>query len=196
MSNPRIDLPDPDVARAALADAPPEVEEHFDLIRAGLRHIPWLTDDAVDWDRGDKNRALTLVPELFDLWWLEEYYVIKCGSVDAATKELLALAVATRLGCQSCVPYHAGAARYEGAEDDLVASMQRFDQRPEDIPDSLRRVLEVGLNSVYCPGEVTDDDIESVRQLGYTDAEIVELVVCAHVSFKNAAFNQVLNLGQ
>jgi alkylhydroperoxidase family enzyme len=94
------------------------------------------------------------------------------------------------------VPYHAGAARFEGADDDLVASVQQFDERAEEVPDSLRTIIDVGLKSVYSPGEITDDDVDAVRRLGYTDAELVELVVCAQVSFKNAALNLVLNLGQ
>lgn len=196
MSEPHIELAAPEAAEKLFAEAPEPVRTHADLVKSGLKAIPWLAADGSEWERSDKNRALALLPEVFEIWWLEEYYVIKRGSVESDIKELLALAVASRIDCHSCVPYHAGAARFEGGEDELISKIKNFDEQSTEIPESLKKIIHFGLDSVYNPESVAFDDIEAIRQLGYSNREILEFILCAHVSFKNAALNRVLNLNQ
>ncbi len=192
--SPYIDLKDQKAVEELIKQGPVEIAEHFKLVESGLNHIPWLSKDSTNFVASEKNRALAHLPKIFEIWWLEEYYVIKMGSVDSGIKELVALAVASEIGCRSCVPYHSGAARFEGIEDDIIKKTKQFDKMGDKLEDDLMRLIQFGVESVYNPSDIEQSDIESVAELGYNSSEILEICLAAHVSFKNAAFNYIFNL--
>lgn len=195
-NGPWLEVASTEAARALLADAPADVEEHFALKQAGLEHIPWLAADAADAVDNDKTRALALCPTLFELWWLEDYWTVKRGRLEPKLKELLSLHVASGVECASCVPYHEGAARSEGATDEEIAIVRAFEDRRDELPESLAAAIELGYRAVYEPTAIDRADIDRLRGLGYGDADLVELVNAAFLAHRHAALNRTFNLGQ
>ncbi len=191
---PYIQLEDVDTVEKLIKEGPDEVGTHLDLVEKGLKNISWLSEETIDIHSMEKNRALAHLPKIFELWWLEEYYVIKKGSVDPGIKELVALAVASEIGCRSCVPYHGGAARFEGIEEDKINAIKQFSKEDDSLETGLKTVIEFGLKSVYRPTKIKKEDIQSLNDLGYYSSEIIEISITAQVSYKNASFNHIFNL--
>lgn len=195
----RIAIAEPSALLEIEASAPDVLKRHFDLIRQGVGRIPGVTPDqaAVGFETAPTLRALGLKPGIFTGIFLTEYHAGKEGEVPSSIKELLATAVSARTEANEnvlCTPYHAGAARLEGADESAVAIAQDFEARKGELDDEARTVIELGLKAAYAPAEVTDTDVDRVRALGYSDAALVEIVITALVAYTLAAVNQVFDL--
>jgi alkylhydroperoxidase/carboxymuconolactone decarboxylase family protein YurZ len=193
----RIDIAPAEEIDRLDREAPPILRRHFELIRQGLRHIPGLPPDAARIEDAPTLRALALKPDIYYAWFLTEYHSAKEGEVDSATKELLAIAASARNERDEnvlCTPYHAGAARFEGADESAVAIAQDFDRRKGELPERARVIVEFGLKSAYQPTEVTAEDVARVRALGLSDAALVEIVSTALIAHNLSALNQVFDL--
>jgi alkylhydroperoxidase family enzyme len=57
-----------------------------------------------------------------------------------------------------------------------------------------RTALEFGLRSVQEPARIMADDVQELRDLGYSDADIVELVTTAGTAAKFANFAITLDI--
>lgn len=195
----RITPADPERLLELDAEAPDVLRRHFELIRQGVRRIPGVPAEAAEtgFETAPTLRALALKPQLFYSWFLTEYHSAKEGEVDSVTKELLAVAVSKRTEQDEtvlCTPYHGGAARFEGAGDEEVAIAEDFERRGHELPERRRAVIAFGLKAAYAPTEVTDEDVEELRALGYGDAALVEIVSTALIAHNLAVVNQVFNL--
>lgn len=193
----RIDIALPEEIDRLDREAPPVLRQHFDLIRGGLRHIPGLPPDAARIEDAPTLRALALKPDIYYAWFLTEFHSGKQGEVDSATKELLAIAASARNEADEnvlCTPYHAGAARFEGADEAAVAIAQDFERRKHELPERQRLIVEFGLKAAYEPRRVTDEDVAAVKRLGLSDAALVEIVSTALIAYNLSALNQVFDL--
>jgi alkylhydroperoxidase family enzyme len=193
----RIGIAPPEEIDRLDREAPPVLRRHFELIRDGLRHIPGLPPDAARIEDAPTLRALALKPDIYYAWFLTEYHSGKQGEVDSATKELLAIAASARNEADEnvlCTPYHAGAARFEGADDEAVAIAGDFERRKHELPERQRTIVEFGLKAAYEPRLVTDEDVASVKALGLSDAALVEIVSTALIAYNLSALNQVFDL--
>lgn len=191
----RIEPATPDVVRGIEEEAGPDLKLHFDLIKQGLEAIPGVPGEAVY--GAVTLRTLALRPEIFNAWFLTEHHSVKQGEIDPATKEILATAVSwINEGDETptCGPYHEGAARHEGADERLIAGARSWDQVREEAPEDVRKIVDFGIKAAFNPTEVSDHDVEEIRNLGVTDAGLVELVSSALIAYNLSALNQVFNL--
>lgn len=191
----RIELPEPDTLRRIEADASPQLKLHFDLIKGGLEALPGVPGEALY--SAVTLRTIAHRPEVFEHLFLAEHFASKQGEVDNATKELLALAISEAVEgdeTPACGPYHAGAARFEGAPEDAVALVRDFDQRKHELAEDRRAAIEFGRKAALDPRGVTDEDVAGLQQLGFSDGAIVELTLSALIAYALAAVNQVFDL--
>lgn len=175
--------------------AGPELRRHFDLIKRGLEAIPGVPGEAIY--GAVTLRTLALKPELFTTWFLTEYHSVKQGELDRGVKEVLATVIARTVeGTETptCAPYHAGAARFEGAADNWIAAAEDWPGARATVPDRVRDLVDLGLKAAIAPREVTDDDVQRVRRHGVSDAALVELVSAALIAYNLAALNQTFDL--
>lgn len=96
------------------------------------------------------------------------------GALDARTRERIALAVAEHNGCSYCLSAHSylgknlaklddaelAAAREGGSNDPKAAAAVRF-----------------AVRVAHERGHVSDADLEAVRTAGYSDAQVLEIVL-------------------
>lgn len=191
----RIQIADADVLRQLESEAVPELQEHFDLIKEGLVAIPGVPAEA--FYSAVTLRALALKPDIFYSWFLTEYHSVKRGEIPSHIKELLAVIVSyinEEEENAACAPYHAGAARFEGASEEEIRSVLAYESGSNALDEEARTVIDFGIKAAYHPKEVTDADVEAVKALGYSDAAIVELVSASLIAYNLSALNQVLNL--
>ncbi len=198
-SEPRINIESPDRVAQLIEEAPEVVKEHLSLVKKGIGRI---MDKELPPGRSRETfgnemvGSLAWAPEIFNAWWMEEYYVLKKGRLDPSLKELIALVVAQQNGCQICIPYHSGAARYEGAPEDQIDSARNFVEKKGQLPEKMRKAIEFAQKVAYQPTKVSKEDIDTFKSVGYNDAEAVEVIATALLSYQLSAFNTVLNLGR
>ena len=144
------------------------------------------------------NADLGSVPNLFRITAnspaaLEGYLGLNSalgkGDLDAQTRERVALAVAQINGCNYCLAAHS----YLGTNlaklsDEEIAANRRgksYDQKSAVAVAFAAKITE-------SRGKVADGDLQAVRDAGFTDAQIVEIV--AHVALNTLTndLNEVL----
>lgn len=144
------------------------------------------------------NNLLGSVPNLFRIvanspQTLEGYLGLNSalgkGSLDAQTRERIALAVAEVNGCSYCLAAHqylgANLARLSAAE---IEANRRGTSSDEKAASAVSFAVKIVINR----GKVSDNDFKAVRAAGYSDAEIVEIV--GHVALNTLTnyINEVL----
>jgi uncharacterized peroxidase-related enzyme len=96
------------------------------------------------------------------------------GALPAATHERIALAVAELNGCDYCLSAHTYLAKHVAKLDasEIAANRNGIsnDPRADAAVRFARKVAELR-------GHVSDEDVRAVRTAGYTDGEIVEIVL-------------------
>ena len=145
------------------------------------------------------KKQLGVVPNLFRMVAnspaaLEGYLgllgALAKGTLPAATHERLAIAIAEANGCDYCLAAHFYLGRKVAKLDDSELSANRRgtsnDPKAAAAIRFARKVLEER-------GRVGDDDVRAVRNAGYNDAQIVEIV--QHVAL-NVWTNFVNNVAQ
>lgn len=100
------------------------------------------------------------------------YGVAGAGSLDAQTRERIALALAQQNSCEYCLSAHTAIGQQAGLTDMEIAANRAGSSR-----DSRAAVaVKFARSLVEHKGEVTTAEIIEVRDAGYSDADIVEII--------------------
>jgi uncharacterized peroxidase-related enzyme len=94
------------------------------------------------------------------------------GSLDALTRERIALAIAQQNECQYCVSAHSAIGRKAGLDGDEIAANRAGTSRDDRAAVAIRFARALAEYS----GAVTNGELRDVREAGYSDAEIVEII--------------------
>ncbi|MGQ3489353.1 carboxymuconolactone decarboxylase family protein [Roseovarius pacificus] len=99
------------------------------------------------------------------------------GSLDAKTRERIALAVAQINGCDYCLAAHTYLGTNVAKLDEAEISANRAGTSQDAKADAAIRFAVALVNE---RGHVSDGDVSAIKAAGYAEAEIVEIV--AHVA--------------
>lgn len=94
------------------------------------------------------------------------------GSLGAAVGEQIAVAVANRNACQYCLSAHTALGRKAGVSPAALVAAQTGDS---DDP-RLAALLGFALTLVEDRGQVSAEDVQALRDHGWSDADIVETI--------------------
>jgi uncharacterized peroxidase-related enzyme len=123
----------------------------------------------------DIYKAMSLRPELMEkVLDLSERGHFADGYLDRRTKERIATFVSALNGSPYCLGSHAGGLRKQGSSAVQVAALARGDLAGAGLPARERALLEFVRRLTLKPGEVTDGDVERLRQEGWSDEQIFE----------------------
>ena len=129
------------------------------------------------------KKQLGFVPNLFRLVSnstaaLEGYLGLSAalgkGSLPAATRERIALAVAEINGCSYCLSVHTYLGKHLAKLDDAEITANRNGASNDPKADAAVRFAAKVTQS---RGHVSDDDVRAVKLAGYDDAQVVEIVL-------------------
>jgi len=101
---------------------------------------------------------------------------LSTGSLPARLREQLALVVGETNGCEYCVAAHTALGKGAGLSEEETCDARRAVA----VDSKERAALEFARKIVAERAIVSDEDVQAVREVGYTDGEIAEIV--AHVS--------------
>jgi uncharacterized peroxidase-related enzyme len=96
------------------------------------------------------------------------------GTLPAATRERIALAVAEINGCDYCLSAHSYLARHVAKLDDAEIAANRSGSSRDPMADA---ALRFAARVVLERGHVTDEDVRAVKAAGYDDGQIVEIIL-------------------
>ncbi len=149
---------------ATIADAPQAAQADLDQVEKQLGSVPNLF------------RITATSPEALK-GYLGLNGALASGTLSAATRERIALTVAEVNGCDYCLATHTylatNMAKLTGAE---IAANRRGISSDVKANAAVRFAAEIAKER----GHVSEDSLNAVREAGYSDAEIVEIV--AHVA--------------
>ena len=95
------------------------------------------------------------------------------GSLPAATRERIALAVAEINGCNYCLSAHTYLGKHVAKLDDAEIAANRSGASNDPQADAAVRFA---AKVVQLRGKVSSDDVAAVKAAGYSDAQLVEIV--------------------
>ena len=112
---------------------------------------------------------------------------LKRGKLGSKLREQIALTVAHINACHYCLSAHAAMAELHGLDQgELMANMRGSSSDPKTAA-----VLRFARKMVELNGCVTDEQVESVRNAGYDDCEIAEIVAAVALNIFTNYFNHV-----
>jgi uncharacterized peroxidase-related enzyme len=108
------------------------------------------------------------------------------GKIGAVLGERIAVAVANRNACEYCLAAHTALGRKAGASADEMAAAQSGESSDPRTAAALRFALQL----VEGRGQVDAAQVQALRDAGFNDAQVVEVI--AHVALN--LFTNYLNL--
>jgi len=195
---PRVEPEPADTVQSILEDAPAAAQANMERAEAilgelGEEDVPEKYDTEAEWGFTFTG-ILAQHPETFKIWWAEEGQVFEGGNLDRGFKELLAAVIAHERGAAICIAWHTTSAAIEEVDPERFAVASDFDAKKEALPEAERVAIEFARKSVEDPANVTDEDVERLREHGYDDADIVEITTTAGTAAKFANFALTLDI--
>jgi uncharacterized peroxidase-related enzyme len=129
------------------------------------------------------KKQLGVVPNLFRLVGnspaaLEGYLglngALAKGALEAPTRERIALAVAEINGCDYCLSAHSYLGKNLAKLSDAEIAANRDGGSTDPKADA---AVHFAVRLVNARGHVSDSDIKAVRDAGYSDAQLIEIVL-------------------
>ncbi|MFF1529196.1 carboxymuconolactone decarboxylase family protein [Cellulomonas sp. NPDC058312] len=139
------------------------VKEQLDQVRAAFGGVPSMF------------RAVAGSPAALQSMWAQ-FGALGTGTLGAAVGEQIAVAVANRNACEYCLAAHTALGRKAGVPREAMAAAQ---DGASDDPRTAA-VLTFALRLVEERGHVSAADVQAVRDAGWSDEQVVEVV--AHVA--------------
>lgn len=109
--------------------------------------------------------------------------------LDVKTREIISLAVSEVNGCNYCLGVHsyaASMAKLPADEIILARKGHAIDPKKDAAVQFARKIIETR-------GQVGESDLETVRQAGYTDANVMEIVALVAMYSLTNFFNNVFD---
>jgi len=163
-------------------------------------HTPVSVDAAPEGSRASLSavgKSLGSVPNLFRVvgnspaalrGYLGLSHSLAGAKLDARTQERIALVVAEINGCNYCLSAHTYLGRHVAGLDDAEMTANRSGASNDIKADAAVRFA---AQLVRARGHVSDAQLEAVRAAGYSDAEVVEMVLAVALNTFTNYLNEV-----
>ncbi|MDX2030225.1 MAG: carboxymuconolactone decarboxylase family protein [Blastocatellia bacterium] len=109
------------------------------------------------------------------------------GLLDAKLREQIALTVADANSCEYCLSAHTAIGKMVGLNESEIVSSRQASSGDAKVDAALKFAHQI----VVKRGEVFDSEVQAVREAGYTDGEIVEIVANVALNIFTNYFNHV-----
>jgi len=133
---------------------------------------------------GPMTRAMANAPALLK-GYVDLSRAMKRTNIDRRIVERINLAVHDRLRCDYCLLAHTRAARKLGVSE----SEMRLARHGTSADPSIAAIVAFALQILTAPGDIGDADVERLREHGYSDEQIAEVVGLVSLQLLTGAFN-------
>ncbi len=104
--------------------------------------------------------------------------IVMQGLLPPTLKQMISMTIAMQNNCQYCTRLHTSALEGMGVPREVIQSCAS-DPDLAELPPSQRAILKLALKTSRDPLAVTDDDLQTLREFGLNDAEIMEVAMMA-----------------
>ncbi len=154
--------------------APAKAKELLDAVKAKLGLVPNMT------------RAMANAPAALS-GYLQFSGALSHGALPAKSREQIALAVAQANGCDYCLAAHTAIGKMSG----LTADQIRDSRAGTAVDPKVDALLRFARQVVDAKGRVSDRDLQTIREAGYDDGAIAEVVAHVALNVFTNYFNNV-----
>ena len=113
----------------------------------------------------------------------------KSEGLSKAEREMIVVATSGQNGCLYCVIAHGAILRIR-AKNPLIADQLAVNPWKADLSDRERSIVDFGLQVALDSRSITDDDLDSMRDRGFTDEEIWDIgAIAAFFAMSNRLAN-------
>lgn len=123
-------------------------------------------------------RLLGNDPALVDVVWQHMDHVYNGGELPFELKSEISLVVASVLECEGCRFFHESALEHAGVDPERIDGMRRLEIDGVGFSPSEELILRFAQTAAEDPHAVTDDDLAALRELGFSERELVEIIDC------------------
>ena len=149
-----------------------QAKELLDAVKAKFKVVPNLT------------RVMANSPAVLD-GYLSFSGALAAGVLDAKLRELIAVEVAEQNSCQYCLSAHTAIGKMTGLSEAELEMARRAGSASPDIAAALRFAKQL----VASKGQISEAEWGAVRQAGYTDAAIAEIIAHTALNIFTNYFN-------
>jgi AhpD family alkylhydroperoxidase len=110
--------------------------------------------------------------------------------LERSLSERVSIAVQAQVGCDYCLAAHSDAARAVGVSESEIS--EAHDARSPDP--RVEALLEFAVTVLREPAMIDDDDLDRLRQYGYSDRQIADTVALVALNQLTGSFNLVAGL--
>ena len=160
---------------ATIADAPAKSQPLLEAVHKQLGSVP------------NMFRLISTSPQALE-GYLGLSGALGKGELPAATRQRIALAVAEVNGCSYCLSAHTYLGKNLARLDDAEMSANRSGASNDPKADAAVRFA---AKVAFARGHVAEQDLAAVKLAGYSDAQIVEIVLHVALNTWTNYFNEV-----
>ena len=142
------------------------------------------------------ERQLGLVPNIFKTLaqspavldaYMKQMAALASGDLDPKLREQIALVAAGKNQCDYCASAHTLLGKGAGVEDSELANNLKARSSDPDIQAALSFAAAI----VDKRGRITDSELAAVRQAGFSDGQIVEIIAVTCMNIFTNYFNHI-----
>lgn len=150
-----------------------------------MSRITTVTDDIANSEQAELFAAikakLGIVPNFLRVFanspdalkaFLGFHHIAGSGSLDAATRERIALTLAQKNECSYCLSAHTAIGRKTGLNSDEITANRQGDSHDAKAAVAVKFARKLAEHT----GDVTTAELQEMRDAGFTDADIVEVI--------------------
>lgn len=156
------------MARIALLDpekAEGKTKEVFDKVKGYYHMVPGL------------QKGLAYLPETTDALWTLSLHTAREGTIREELKRVFFAVTAYGVECEYCTAAHMIALiMKEWSREECIEVIEG--NSSSRLSDKENAAVEFARTAGRRPADVTDEMVDGLRKVGWTDAEIVEIVAC------------------
>lgn len=146
-----------------VAEATGKAKEVFDDIKKNFGMVPNLF------------KTLAIKPDILEANWKKVKAVMMQGELPRDLKEMVAVVVSQANGCPYCVNAHSAVLKMMGIPREKILQIIE-NIEGADVPPAVKKVVKLSVKATREPNDITDTEIKEIKDLGYSDAQIVELL--------------------
>lgn len=160
-------------------------------------------DDIIETRSGEMEDGMSLngmwlaygnTPELLEIVWNHMRESYRGGELPFELKSKVSLVAATVLECDACRIFHTERLASEGVDPGEIDRLGQAEIEESVFSEREYEILRFTEKVAGDFADVTDADVDRLREAGVTDAEIVELVDCIALHVHTAVFQDALGL--
>lgn len=117
-------------------------------------------------------------PDLLEAFWEHTNHMYNNGEVPFELKSKISLVVASVMKCEGCKFFHESALEHIGIENEQIADLKNLEIQETGFSETEAVVLKFAQKAAEDPHSIADEDLQALRDLGFSERELLEILDC------------------